>query len=396
MLAVNSNGPVPIYSLVRYRDIERAYKEPELFSPSAGLTLDSFDPAKAKSLGKMLETAAPDRHRALRNAMKGGFRGHALAALSEKTEDLFDRFLADAAGGQAVEFVEAFARGAASMTTSALLGVTAAEAVRLDPALGAIGALDPGASRRSDLPQREKTELWLLRELTRIVRAHRESEHSKGLIESLLKAEVGGKPLSEHEVALNCLNVVLAGTGATQHTLAAAMATWSDRDIGLDAVARDPELGPAFIEETLRWLTPVVHLTRIVTRDTEIRGCGIPQGAAVCLWNISANRDEEVFEGAGAFRADRPPRRHLAFGVGPQHCLGAPVVRAQLSILLQRMLREGVRFELSGRPAWMRSNTITGVESLPLKIRRVDPAGVQTVGAEPAPSASPPRTKGNS
>ena len=186
----------------------------------------------------------------------------------------------------------------------------------------------------------------------------------------LLAAEVEGEPLSEHEVALNCFNVAVAGTGASQHTLAGAAAVWADHPASLDGVAADPKLGRRLIDETLRWLTPVLHLTRILTADVEISGQRLPKGAGVCLWNISANRDEAVFEDAASFKPERPPGRNLAFGAGPQYCLGAEVVRTQLDALLTAMVRRGIRFELAGAPTWMRSNAIAGVESLPLRICR--------------------------
>ena len=368
-LAVESKGSVPIYSLVRYADVERAYKEPDIFSPGAGLTLDSFDPGRCETPSKMLETAPPDRHRELKNAMQGAFRGGALAAIRNEAEEQLDRFLATVGDGEEVEFVEAFARDAATATMSQLLGLSMEEADRLAPALQAIGQLDFGDSPGSVLT-RQKTELRLLRELTRVVGAHRETERSDGLIGLLLEAEAGGQPLSAEEVALNCFNVAVAGTGASQHTLAGAVATWVEHPADLADVAAGPKPVRRLVDETLRWLTPVLHLTRILTADVEVCGQQLPQGAGVCLWNIAANRDEKVFEDASAFNPDRPPARNLAFGAGPQYCLGAEVVRMQLEVLLTGMARGDVRFELSGPPVWMRSNAIAGVESLPLRLRR--------------------------
>lgn len=366
-LSVDGNGVVPIYSFVRYADVERAYKEPELFSPCAGLTLDAFDPGGCDSPSRMLETAPPDRHRALRGAMQGAFRGEALAAIRGDTEDRLDRLLATTAGS-VVEFVAAFAEGAATGMMLTLLGA-AGESDRLSAALGAIGGLDFGDSPSSAM-RRQTAELRLLRELTRSVRDHREEGRADGLIGMLLEAEVEGGRLDDHEVALNCFNVAVAGTGASQHTLAGAAAVWAERSACLDDVAADPKLGRRLIDETLRWLTPVLHLTRVLTADVEIRGQRLPKGAGVCLWNISANRDEEVFADASSFRPERPPARSLAFGAGPQYCLGAEVVRTQLDVLLAGMARDDTRFELAEAPVWMRSNAIAGVESLRLRARR--------------------------
>jgi cytochrome P450 len=367
--AVDSNGSVPIYSFVRYADVERAYKEPDVFSPCAGLTLDSFDPKECDSPSRMLEMAPPYRHRELKNAMQGAFRGSGLAEIRDRFDEQVDRFLAAAVNGGAIEFVEAFARDAATTMMSELLGISAPAEGKLAAALGVLGELDSGESPGS-ISKRQKTELRLLRELTRAVRSHRQAARSNGLIGTLLAARGGGESLSEQDVTLNCFNVAMAGTGASQHTLAGAAATWAAHPNALAAAGEDPKLRRRLLDETLRWLTPVLHLTRILTTDVEISGQQLPKGVGVCLWNISANRDEAVFEDASSFRPDRPPGRNLAFGAGPQYCLGAEVVRMQLDALLGGVARHGVRFELAEPPTWMRSNAIAGVESLRLRVRR--------------------------
>lgn len=368
-LALDRNGSVPIYSLVRYADVERAYKEPDIFSPCAGLTLDAFDPKVCETPSRMLEMAPPAHHRELKGAMQGAFRGSGLAEIRNRTEQHLDRFLTTVAGGEAFEFVELYAREAGTLMMAGLLGLSAAEAERLEPVLAKIGELDAGESPASVL-RRQKGEFRLLRDLTRVVGDHRAEGRSEGLIGILLGAELEGEPLSDGDVALNCFNAAAAGTGASQHTLAGAAAVWADHPADLAAVAADPKLARRLVDETLRWLTPVLHLTRILTAEVEIRGQRLPRGSGVCLWNISANRDEAVFEDASSFRLERPPGRNLAFGAGPQYCLGAEIVRMQLEALLTGMARHGLRFELVEPPRWMRSNAIAGVESLSLRACR--------------------------
>ena len=366
--SVDRNGPVPVYSLVRYADVERAYKEPELFSPCAGLTLDTFDPKVCETPSRMLEMAPPGLHRRLKAAMQGSFRGPALAAIRERAGEHLDRFLAASAGGEAVDFVDAYAREAGTLMMAELLGLLPEQAERLGPLLGRIGEVDAGESAAAVL-RRQKGEFRLMRELGRVVAAHRAEGRTEGLLGALLESELEGEPLSDSDVALNCLNVVVAGTGASQHTLAGAAAVWAEHPQEVAAVAADPRLARPLIDETLRWLSPVLHLTRLLTAEVELAGETLPRGACVCLWNVSANRDERVFEQGSSFMPERPPGRNLAFGAGPQYCLGAEVVRAQLELLLAATAARGIRFELAGAPRWMRSNALAGVEALPLRLR---------------------------
>jgi cytochrome P450 len=94
----------------------------------------------------------------------------------------------------------------------------------------------------------------------------------------------------------------------------------------------DPEknLRP-FIEEVLRLESPVQGLFRTAARDTELGGVPIPQGASINVRYAAANRDENEFECPEKMDLDREkPARHMTFGSGIHHCLGAPLARREL------------------------------------------------------------------
>jgi cytochrome P450 len=100
----------------------------------------------------------------------------------------------------------------------------------------------------------------------------------------------------------------------------------------------EPGLIPTAIEEFLRYDAPVQGFARSVTRDVAICGQPIPAGDTVFMLWASANRDEAAFgETAGDLILDRAPNRHMTFGVGAHRCLGAPLARVELRIVLEQV-----------------------------------------------------------
>jgi hypothetical protein len=107
-----------------------------------------------------------------------------------------------------------------------------------------------------------------------------------------------------------------------------------------------PELLPAAIEESLRLTSPVQCLARTLTGDATAHGRTIPSGRKVLLLYGSANRDPRAFgPDAGQFDIRRDPdNRHLAFALGPHHCLGAAAARLQARVVLRELLVRFPRF----------------------------------------------------
>jgi cytochrome P450 len=119
------------------------------------------------------------------------------------------------------------------------------------------------------------------------------------------------------------------------------------------------------VEEVLRYDAPVQVTKRVTKSRCEINGATIPPGADVFLLLASANRDERRYEHADAFDIRRDQRRHLAFGDGIHHCLGAPLARLELSMVLEEMLTSGITVELDEPPRRLSSHFIRGFAELP-------------------------------
>src|SRR5207245_1007668 len=100
----------------------------------------------------------------------------------------------------------------------------------------------------------------------------------------------------------------------------------------------DNSLLPSAIEEILRWTSPVMHMARVATGDTELRGRSINKGQKVVMWYPSASRDEDVFVDADRFDVTRDPNEHLAFGLGEHFCLGTSLARLELRVMFEELL----------------------------------------------------------
>jgi cytochrome P450 len=129
----------------------------------------------------------------------------------------------------------------------------------------------------------------------------------------------------------------------------------------------DMSLMPGAVEEILRWTSPVAHMARVATADTEIHGQAIKQGERVVMWYPSVNRDEDIFPEPYRFDITRAPNEHLAFGIGEHFCLGAGFARLELKVMFEELLRRFPDIDLAGEPERLRSTFIGGIKHLPVR-----------------------------
>jgi hypothetical protein len=103
----------------------------------------------------------------------------------------------------------------------------------------------------------------------------------------------------------------------------------------LAALAADPGLAAAAVEETFRYDSPVQLTARIATSGMSLGGTTFPDGAILLVLLAATGRDETVFRSPGEFDIRRGETEHLAFAAGPHFCLGAPLARLEARIALR-------------------------------------------------------------
>ena len=133
------------------------------------------------------------------------------------------------------------------------------------------------------------------------------------------------------------------------------------------ALAADPSLTVAAIEEVLRFEAPSPVQARYVARDVEHHGETVREGSVMVLLNGSANRDERVFPDADRFDIHRTISHHLSFGYGIHFCLGAALARLEGRVALEEVLRRWPDWEVDYEHAVQaHTSTARGWESLPV------------------------------
>jgi cytochrome P450 family 142 subfamily A polypeptide 1 len=203
----------------------------------------------------------------------------------------------------------------------------------------------------------------------------RRKETTDDLISVLVHSEVDGERLTDDEIVVETLLILIGGDETTRHTLSGGTEQLLRNRDQWELLQNDPSLLPGAVEEMLRWTSPVKNMCRTITADTEFHGTELRQGEKMMLLFESANFDEAVFGDPDNFRIQRDPNSHLAFGFGTHFCLGNQLARIELANMTQRVLQRLPDLRLADgadlplRPA----NFVSGLESMPVEFTPTKP-----------------------
>lgn len=167
------------------------------------------------------------------------------------------------------------------------------------------------------------------------------------MVSILAGAEINGVKMSDEQIYGFMRNLLPAGAETTSRStasLAYALLTHPDQ---LDAVRADRSLLPQAIEEGIRWETPLLNFMREVTRDTEIGGVHVPEGATMMLSLGSANHDETRWNEPEKFDIFRERKPHIGFAHGAHVCLGMHLARLETTKIFNALFDElpGLRLD---------------------------------------------------
>ncbi|OWV75919.1 cytochrome [Rhizobium sp. R634] len=168
----------------------------------------------------------------------------------------------------------------------------------------------------------------------RTVIAERRAEPRDDLLTHMIHTEHKGQYLTEEELISTTIVLLNAGHEATVHQIGNSVRIILDSGSDPAILFRDEATTERTVEETLRICAPVHIFQRWALEPTEIDGVSFKRGDKVSLILAAANLDPAKFTDPLAFRPDRNEAANLSFGAGIHFCIGAPLARLELNVVL--------------------------------------------------------------
>jgi len=351
------------WAISTHAEVSKISVDPERFCSSKGILVDeignSYD-----SPPTMMHTDPP-AHTRWRRMIQPSFKPSSVRSLDESIRAMASALLDKVTAGEPFDLVADLAVPFPLQVICALLGADTSQWPQFfEWSEAAIpGALDISDEQRACALE----EMWhYLVDLAITKRG----EPVDDVVSQLAMATVDGEPLSEAELAMLLIQLLVAGNETTRNLISAGILALAENPEQLALLIEDPDRIPLAVEELLRWTTPVVSFVRTATVDSVLHGQEIAAGEAVLLLYASANRDEDVF-GPSADRLDigRNPNPHLSFGFGTHFCLGAALARLEARIALEELLSRFSSIEISRPVVKSPSPIIAGISQAIVTLR---------------------------
>ena len=366
------------WAVTRYQDILAVSHNTRVFSSARGIRLEDMKEDELRARCTMMELDPP-KHTNYRRIVQPPFTNKEVMAVENGIQLLAKAVVDDVFGKPEIDFVDQVARQLPMRMLGRMLGIPDNDGpwlVRQGDAL--IGNTDPEFTTHP-VDKVDTDEYRLLpfrspvsRDLFAYALEQARSRHEKpsdDLISRLLQPKRDGEHLTDHEFQNFFTLLVAAGNDTTRYSMAAGLLALIEHPEQLAELRDDPSLLASATEEILRWGTVTMHFRRTATTDTELAGKAIKAGDKVLLWFISGDYDERQFPDPFRFDIKRSPNEHLAFGLkSPHKCIGEHLARVEIRALLAELLPRLAKIEIHGRVERLRSNFISGIKHLPLKL----------------------------
>ena len=366
------------WCITKHADVQEVGRRPRDFCSSRGTQLFQValerDTGSARPDASLMNAMAsapsiimmdPPQHNRMRKLVIGAFTPGASDSLEPRIREIARETVAAVPRGEVVDFVDRLAVPLPMLVIAEMLGVPRED--HPDFRRWSDQMIRTGAGVFDEESQQSLGELFAY--LAERVKERRDAPRDD-VLTMLLRAELDGDALSDAEVVMFLMTLLVAGNETTRNLIAGGTKLLLENPDQRDRLTAEPERLPNAIEEMLRLVSPVRSFCRVATREVELRRRTIREGDWLAMFYAAANRDEEIFGAdSHAFRIDRPnARRHVAFGFGEHLCLGASLARLEARVMFEELLPLLPGIESAGPIEPLPSNLMNGLVDMPVVV----------------------------
>jgi cytochrome P450 len=359
----------PYWSVTRYADIMKVELDHRTYSSASELGgIQIADQPKGQELPNFIRMDPP-RHTAQRKTVAPivapSNRANMEGLIRERTATVLDGLPRN----EPFDWVDRVATELTAMMLATLFDFPQDKRRKLtrwsDVAIANIEAEDAvvksDAERMAELTEMGETMAALWKE--------RAAEPPTFDLISMMAHSQSTQDMPMREFIGNFALLIVGGNDTTRNSMSGGLMAVVENPGELEKVKADAQLLDGLVAEIIRFQTPVIHMRRTATCDTELGSKTIRQGDKVVMWYVSGNRDKTAIEEPERFIVGRPKaRQHLSFGAGIHRCVGDRLAEMQLRILWEEILKRDLDVEIAGPPVRLYSNFIRGIRSLPVTI----------------------------
>jgi unspecific monooxygenase len=358
-----------IWFSLSHGDVTTLLRHPKLSSDekrhaTTEIGHDEQDPPKSRSLLFM----DPPDHTRLRGLVSRAFTPRRVEGLSAATEAIANELVADlrrrALEGP-VDLIERFAYPLPVRVICSLLGVPEKdEAIFTDWSRGVARAVDPSILRTPEIQAGIDTAQKALTAYLADLLEQRRVSPGDDLLSALAAVEADGDRITAREAVDLSRLLLVAGHETTVNLIGNGVLALLRQPDQLALLRQSPELIPGAVDEFLRFDSPVQFTQRVATEDLDLLGQRVKRGDEIMLILGAANRDPAAFAEPHKLDVRRDARRHVAFGGGIHHCLGAVLARMEGVIAFKALLDAFPTIDLAAPPTRRPTLTLRGLEML--------------------------------
>jgi cytochrome P450 len=316
----------------------------------------------------------PPVHTRLRGLMNKGITLHSILALEPRVRALADELIDGVLERGEMDMIADFAYPLSATVIAEMFGVPRADVPLLKKWSDELGAFIVQSRTLANKYEIADNGLRAMTSYFEDLVADRRLHPREDMLSRLISAEDKGDRLTPEELLACCALLFFAGHETTTHLIGNGMIALLRHPKALAELKDrrgDTALMNSAVEEMLRWDGPLLMMARVASEDFELGGKRILQGSRVFLMIAAANRDPRVFPDPDRFDIHRQDNRHLAFGNGIHHCIGAPLARLEARVAFPRLLERLVDPRLAtSKLEWRDAFVVRGVNQLPMRFVR--------------------------